>query len=120
MSKSSIYNWCNLNNNNKLTIKKKYIKTSKFTSSTGNLWKFFTLSVMVADSLEVLGSWGSDMEIHNQVGFRFKAVTLFKATLYSLMPAGSILKVPDSLWAHRRPVVRSRGGLRIVLCCVVG
>jgi len=53
---------------------------------------------VVADSLAAVGAWGWDMQIHNQVGFRFKAVTVFKATLYTLMPPGSVIKAPDSIW----------------------
>jgi hypothetical protein len=53
---------------------------------------------MVADSLAVLGAWGWDMQLHNQIGFRFKAVSVFKATLYTLMPQGSVIKAPDSIW----------------------
>ncbi|UCC25155.1 MAG: hypothetical protein JSU98_15740, partial [Gemmatimonadales bacterium] len=53
---------------------------------------------VVADSLEALGTWGWDMELHNQIGFRHKAVTIAKATLYTLMPPGSVIKAPDSLW----------------------
>jgi len=53
---------------------------------------------IVADTLEAVGDWGWDMQLHNQIGFRFKAVTLFKATLYTLMPPGSVIKAPDSIW----------------------
>jgi len=54
---------------------------------------------IVADTLEALGGeWGRDMELHNQTGFRFKAVTVFKAMLYTLMPPGSVIKAPDSIW----------------------
>jgi len=53
---------------------------------------------MVADSLAAIGDWGWDVQLHNQIGFRFKAVTVFKATLYSLMPPGSVIKAPDSIW----------------------
>jgi len=53
---------------------------------------------MVADSLAAIGDWGWDMQLHNQIGFSFKAVTVFKATLYTLMPPGSIIKAPDSIW----------------------
>ncbi|NJD19796.1 MAG: hypothetical protein FIA95_11015 [Gemmatimonadetes bacterium] len=52
----------------------------------------------VADTLAAEGDWGWDMQLHNQIGFRFKAVTVFKATLYTLMPPGSIIKAPDSIW----------------------
>ena len=36
--------------------------------------------------------------VHNETGFRPKQITAMKATLYSLMPAGSTIIVPDSLW----------------------
>ena len=52
----------------------------------------------VADSLSSLGSWGWDMQLHNQIGFRPKPVSVAKATLYSLMPPGSVIKAPDSIW----------------------
>lgn len=38
------------------------------------------------------------MDIHNETGFRSKDINAAKATLYSLMPPGSIIIVPDSLW----------------------
>lgn len=53
---------------------------------------------VVADTLAAEGDWGWDMQLHNQIGFRFKAVSVFKATLYTLMPPGSIIKAPDSIW----------------------
>ena len=52
----------------------------------------------IADSLAAIGDWGWDMQLHNQIGFRFKAVSVFKATLYTLMPPGSVIKAPDSIW----------------------
>jgi hypothetical protein len=53
---------------------------------------------MVADSIRSLGDWGSDMQLHNQTGFAFKPVSVVKATLYTLMPPGSVIKAPDSIW----------------------
>jgi hypothetical protein len=53
---------------------------------------------MVADTLQAQGDWGLDMQLHNQIGFRFKAVSVFKATLYTLMPPGAVIKAPDSIW----------------------
>jgi hypothetical protein len=38
------------------------------------------------------------MEVHNQVGYGPKLATVAKATLYSLMPPGGIIKAPDSIW----------------------
>jgi hypothetical protein len=38
------------------------------------------------------------MQLHNQTGYGNKPINVLKATLYDLMPAGSILIVPDSLW----------------------
>ena len=41
---------------------------------------------------------GRVIELHNETGFTPKPLNVAKAILYSLMPAGSIVKVPDSLW----------------------
>jgi len=41
---------------------------------------------------------GSVMQLHNETGFNDKPVNVAKAIHYSLMPPGSVLKVPDSLW----------------------
>jgi hypothetical protein len=38
------------------------------------------------------------MELHNLTGYEDKAIDVAKATLYTLMPPGSVLKIPDSLW----------------------
>jgi hypothetical protein len=38
------------------------------------------------------------MDVHNETGFRSKPINAAKATLYSLMPRGSTIIVPDSLW----------------------
>jgi hypothetical protein len=38
------------------------------------------------------------VELHNGTGFQDKQVSVAKAVLYSLMPPGSVVKVPDSLW----------------------
>ena len=48
--------------------------------------------------LESQGWTATVMDIHNQTGFRAKPINALKATLYSLMPAGSTIIVPDSLW----------------------
>lgn len=40
------------------------------------------------------------VELHNGTGFQDKQVTVAKATLYNLMPPGSVVKVPDSLWGN--------------------
>ncbi len=54
--------------------------------------------MQVQMALEATGDWGWTMEAHNQVGYRPKSVTLFKATLYTLMPPGAVIKAPDSIW----------------------
>jgi hypothetical protein len=41
---------------------------------------------------------GRALELHNETGFTPKPLNVAKAVLYSLMPAGSVMKVPDSLW----------------------
>jgi hypothetical protein len=38
------------------------------------------------------------VEFHNETGYAFKPINVEKAILYTLMPVGSILRVPDSLW----------------------
>jgi hypothetical protein len=41
---------------------------------------------------------GSVLQLHNETGFHPKPINVSKAVLYSLMPPGSVIKVPDSLW----------------------
>ena len=38
------------------------------------------------------------MELHNLTGYEDKAIDVAKATLYTLMPPGAVMKIPDSLW----------------------
>jgi hypothetical protein len=38
------------------------------------------------------------LEVHNQTGFNPKQINIAKALLYTLMPPGSVMKIPDSLW----------------------
>ncbi len=40
------------------------------------------------------------VQLHNRVGYGFKAATIAKAMLYSLLPPGSVLRIPDSLWSN--------------------
>ena len=46
----------------------------------------------------VRGHTGTVIQLHNETGFAPKKITVEKAILYSLMPPGSLLKIPDSLW----------------------
>jgi hypothetical protein len=46
----------------------------------------------------VRGHAGTVIQLHNETGFAPKKITVEKAILYSLMPPGSLLKIPDSLW----------------------
>jgi hypothetical protein len=41
---------------------------------------------------------GRVMSLHNGTGFEPKPLNVAKAVLYSLLPSGSVVKVPDSLW----------------------
>jgi hypothetical protein len=41
---------------------------------------------------------GTVQQVHNGTGFTDKPINAAKAVLYSLMPPGSLIKVPDSLW----------------------
>jgi hypothetical protein len=52
----------------------------------------------IQDYLDANGDYGWTMEVHNEIGFREKRVTLFKATLYTLMSPGGVIKAPDSIW----------------------
>jgi len=38
------------------------------------------------------------VQLHNETGFGAKNVNVAKAVLYTLMPAGSVIKIPDSMW----------------------
>jgi hypothetical protein len=40
------------------------------------------------------------MELHNLTGYQDKPINVARAILYSLMPPGSVIKVPDSLWGN--------------------
>jgi len=52
----------------------------------------------VASEREFGGRSGRILQLHNQTGYAGKPIDVAKAVLYSLMPAGSILRIPDSLW----------------------
>ncbi len=38
------------------------------------------------------------MELHNLTGYQSKPINVARATLYNIMPPGSVVKIPDSLW----------------------
>jgi hypothetical protein len=64
------------------------------------LWDYdFRVDSMKQATME---RWGAEpgrvMELHNETGFQQKPINVMKAVLYSLMPKGSVLKIPDSLW----------------------
>jgi hypothetical protein len=40
------------------------------------------------------------MEVHNERGFARKDASVASAVLYTLMPPGSLIVVPDSIWTH--------------------
>jgi hypothetical protein len=40
------------------------------------------------------------LELHNGTGFQEKQVSVARAVLYTLMPPGSVVKIPDSLWGN--------------------
>jgi hypothetical protein len=48
--------------------------------------------------LAELGDNGWVMDTHNEIGYRPKGVTIFKAMLYTLMAPGGVIKAPDSIW----------------------
>ena len=47
---------------------------------------------------ELGGPSGRIMQLYNQTGYASKPIDVAKAVLYSLMPDGSVLRIPDSLW----------------------
>jgi hypothetical protein len=48
--------------------------------------------------LEEKGWTGTSMQLHNHTGFGQKWDNVVKGVLYNLMPAGSFMLIPDSLW----------------------
>ena len=52
----------------------------------------------IQDYLDTNGDYGWTMEVHNEIGFREKRVSVMKATLYTLMSPGGVIKAPDSIW----------------------
>ena len=55
------------------------------------------------------GWTGEALELHNETGYATKQINVEKAILYSLMPSGSIIKVPDSPLAELALRVAARG-----------
>jgi len=54
---------------------------------------------LVADNTRVFGGHPARaMQVHNRTGYSAKPANLIKAILHTMMPAGSVLKAPDSLW----------------------
>ena len=52
----------------------------------------------MVEALREQGWNSSVMDVQNQTGFRPKPINALKAALYSLMPKGSTIVIPDSLW----------------------
>jgi hypothetical protein len=50
--------------------------------------------------LEAQGWTATAMEVHNDRGFAQKDASVASAVLYTLMPPGSLIVVPDSIWTH--------------------
>jgi hypothetical protein len=51
-------------------------------------------------ALESEGWTATAMQVHNEIGFAQKDATVTSAVLYTLMPSGSLIVVPDSIWTH--------------------
>jgi len=51
-------------------------------------------------ALEARGWTARAMEVHNERGFAQKDASIASAVLYTLMPSGSLIVVPDSIWTH--------------------
>jgi hypothetical protein len=52
----------------------------------------------IASQPERLDWTGGLLQLHNETGYNSKPINVAKAVQYTLMPTGSMLKVPDSLW----------------------
>lgn len=52
---------------------------------------------LVSQGVEEHGE-GRAMELHNVVGYGPKRISVFKALIYTLMPPGSVLLMPDFVW----------------------
>jgi len=63
-----------------------------------------TYEGQIAEELASHPAWldyrGAVLQLHNETGFFPKQIDAAKAALYSLMPPGSVVKVPDSLWQN--------------------
>ena len=51
-------------------------------------------------ALEARGWTATAMQVHNDRGFARKDASVASAVLYTLMPPGSLIVVPDSIWTH--------------------
>jgi hypothetical protein len=58
----------------------------------------YEVAVKAEIAAQPIYATGRVVELHNETGFTPKPLNVAKAVLYSLMPPGSIVKVPDSLW----------------------
>jgi hypothetical protein len=54
----------------------------------------------MVDILVGRGATAANMDVHNVVGFGRKEATVVQQLLYSLMPRGSVIYVPDSIWIN--------------------
>jgi hypothetical protein len=49
-------------------------------------------------ALEAAGATARLLQVQNSVGFQMKEATVLQMMLYDLMPPGSVIYVPDSIW----------------------
>ena len=54
----------------------------------------------MVSALAARGATATAMDVHNCVGFSLKEATIVQQLLYSLMPPGSVIYVPDSIWIN--------------------
>lgn len=55
----------------------------------------------IAEYQARVGGGSLALQVHNEVGYHAKRVSVLKATLYTLMPPGSVIKAPDSIWGSQ-------------------
>ena len=54
----------------------------------------------MVSALVARGATATNMDVHNVVGFGLKEATVVQQLLYGLMPPGSVMYVPDSIWIN--------------------
>jgi len=74
------------------------LRAKAYPAPDGTTLRDWSATVNAEIAAQPIYATGRVIELHNETGFTPKPLNVAKAILYSLMPRGSIVKVPDSLW----------------------